>query len=419
MANAVNHDYTYRSEIGSTHVVRLLLFAFVVVCIFDPADQVFGVKVWLFVAIWVAALIVAFSAPDKIYVPIGLLLCVLLFTTVPLISIVWYYLTNGTEPYAGFALMKGFLLISVAIVLVMNRVDVLPFFSATLTVLALMTIAILVSVQLAPGLLPILKNTGSETGLVLLGERSYANDSSFIFVNVVTSPLLVISIAYYFDRAMSEAAIRSKFIYASLTAINILAMLSVGSRNEAAAAILMPFLLWPLYTRRIARNECISLALLAVLSIPFIEKLRVLLNPAEFSNNIKLTLLGDYAAIFSKPLTLLFGQGLGAYYQWTTSGRPDFERTGENFYFNTELTYAELVRYFGLLGAAIVMALLLFPVAHGFFATTNTRRRALGVGFLGYLCMTATNPMLFSSTGMLCFSVLLADTFGASERSPV
>src|SRR4051794_8477632 len=134
MTNALDHGYANRSEIKTTYVVRLLVFAFVVVCIFDPADQVFGVKVWLFAAIWVAALIAAFSAPDKIYLPIGLLLCVLLFTTVPLISIVWYYLTSGTEPYAGFALMKSFLLVSVAIILVMNRVDVLPFFSATLTV---------------------------------------------------------------------------------------------------------------------------------------------------------------------------------------------------------------------------------------------------------------------------------------------
>ena len=55
-----------------------------------------------------------------------------------------------------------------------------------------------------------------------------------------------------------------------------------------------------------------SLALLAVLSISFIGKLRVLLkNPAEFSNHIKLALLGDYGAIFSNPLTLLFGQGQG------------------------------------------------------------------------------------------------------------
>jgi hypothetical protein len=418
MANALDHGYTNRSAIETTYVVRLLVFAFVVVCIFDPADQVFGVKIWLFVAIWVAALIAAFSAPDKMWLPTGLLLCVLLFTTVPLISIVWYYLTNGTEPYAGFALMKGFLLVSVAIVLVMNRVDVLPFFSAALTVLASMTIAIFVSLRLAPELFPILKNIGSETGLVLLSERSYGDDLFFTFINVVTSPLLAISIAYYFDRAMSGPAIRSKLIDAALAAISIIAMLLVGSRNEAAVALLMPFFLWPLYTRRIARNECISFGLLAVLSISFIEKLRVLLNPAEFSNNIKLTLLGDYGDIFSNPWTLLFGQGLGAYYQWTTSGRPDFEQTGENFYFNTELTYAELIRYSGLLGAGIIMALLLYPAAHGILAT-NTRRRALALGFLAYLCMSATNPLLFSSTGMLCFSVLLADTFGASERGPV
>ena len=77
-------------------------------------------------------------------------------------------------------------------------------------------------------------------------------------------------------------------------------------------------------------------------------------------------MLGDYAPIFSDLQTLLLGKGLGAYYRWSTSGRPEFELTGEYFYFNTELTYAELIRYFGLFGASIVILILLFPVAKAF-----------------------------------------------------
>ena len=126
-------------------------------------------------------------------------------------------------------------------------------------------------------------------------------------------------------------------------------------------------------------------------------------------------MLGDYAKIFSDPLTLILGQGLGAYYRWSTSGRPEFELTGENFYFNTEITYGEMVRYFGLPGAAIMVALLLFPVAHAFLTNTSTRQRALALGFLAYLGMSATNPLLLSSNGMLLFSVMLANTFQISN----
>ncbi len=192
-------------------------------------------------------------------------------------------------------------------------------------------------------------------------------------------------------------------------------MLLVGLRNSMAVALLLPFLLWPLYTRRVARNEFISLGALAILSLPFIGKLKGFLDPAEVSNNVKLTFLGDYARIFSDPATLLFGQGLGAYYRWSSAGQPDFAETGSNYYFITELTYAEMVRSFGLVGAAIMMTLLLLPVAQAFLVSTDRRRRALAVGFLAYLGMCVTNPMLFSSLGMLIFSALLANAFQTSD----
>ena len=404
------------AEYAKRALVRLPLLAFVIICVFDPADRILGAKVWVFVALWVATCIAGLLASDEICLPAGLLLSVLLFIIIPLLSILWYYLSDGTQPYAGFSLLKGFLLVSIAIVMVANRVDVLPFLSATLTILALMTVAILVALKLDPSLFAILRRIGSDTGLVVgLFVRSYGEASNFVQINVVTSPLLAISIPYYFDRAMSEPAVRSKLLYLALAAISVVGMLLVGSRNQAAAALLLTFLLWPLYTQHVARNMLMSLGALAVLALPFVGKLRIFLNPDELSNHIKLTLLGDYTRIFSDPLTLLLGQGLGAYYRWSTSGRPDFELTGENFYFNTEITYGEMVRYFGLPGAVFMVALLLFPVANAFLANTNARQRALALGFLAYLGMSATNPFLFSSNGMLLFSVMLANTFQISD----
>jgi hypothetical protein len=219
-------------------LLHILLCLFILVCVFDPADQVLGAKVWLFVAMWGATCAVVLSASDEMILRAGLLLCVLLFIAVPLLSILWYYITSGEQPYAGFGLLKGFPLVSVAIVMVVARVDVLPFLSATLTILALLIIVIFVAVGLEPGLFEALQRIGS---------------------------------------------------------------------------------------------------------------------------------------------------------------------------------YGELIRYFGLPDEAIMMALLLFPVAHAFFVNTNTRQRALAFGFLAYLGASAINPLLFSSTGMLIFSVVLADTFQTSN----
>lgn len=410
------------AEYAKRVLLRLPLLAFIVVCVFDPADKVLGIKVWLFVALWAATCVVGLLASDEISLPAGLLLSVLLFITIPMLSILWYYLSDGTLPYAGFGLLKSYLLVSLAVVLVINRVDVIPFLSGVLSVLALLTIAIFVVLLWRPELFLHLYFIGQESGVFLVGHRDYGHGLSFTQVMFATAPMLAISIPHYFDRAVNEPCGKSKLAYLALTAISIIGMLLVGLRNTMAIALLLPLLLWPLYTRRVVVNELISLGALTILCLPFIGKMKAFLDPAEVSNSVKLTFLGDYAKIFSDPTTLLFGKGLGAYYRWSSSGQPDFVETGMNYYFISELTYAEMIRWFGLVGAAIMMALLLLPVAQVFLVSKNRRRRGLAVGYLTYLGMSATNPTLFSSLGMLIFSALLANSFQASDvgesRSP-
>jgi hypothetical protein len=390
--------------------VRPLLVALVIVCVFDPADQILGVKVWLFATLWIVTLAVCFSSSREIHLPIGLLIYVLLFIGIPLLSIGWYYLANGEQPYHGFNFLKGYLLASLAVVLAVSRVDLVPILSAALAVLALVTIAIYVLLLLKPELFVPLYHLGENAGVMNLGKRIYG-DLVLTQVNLVTAPMLAISIPYYFDRAMTAHRTERKFIWFLLTAICIVGMLLTGLRNTIAVALLLPCILWPLYTRRAALNGIVVLGALAALALLSVEKLKVVLDPEALSNSVRLTLIGDYAQIFSEPMVLLFGQGLGAYHLWSTSGRTGFELTGENFYFNTELTYAEMIRYFGLPGAAIMVALLLYPVAHAFLRNADTRQRALALGFLAYLGMSASNPLLFSSSAVILLSALVANTF--------
>lgn len=412
MTMSIEQRYCYWAiGSGADVLTRVLLFAFILACVFDPADRVLGAKVWLFVALWGATLVASLWASERVRLPVDLLLLVSIFIVVPLLSIVRYYLVSGTEPYAGFALLKSYLFASLAIVLVASRIDIVPVFAGTLTVVAMLTIAISLLLRVYPPLFQVLHDMGVRAGNLVLFERSYSQNLAIMQVAFATAPMLAISIAYYFDGAMDAPTRRSGLMGFSLLAVNILGMFLVGLRNTMAVALLLPFFLWPLYTRLVARNMGISLGIMAVLSLPLIGKLKTLLNPAEQSNNVKLTFLQDYAAIFSNPGDLIFGQGLGAYYRWSSSGQPEFETTGANFYFITELTYAEMIRSFGLVGALIMMALLLYPVASAFRSASGSRRRALAMGFLAYLGMSATNPLLFSSSGMLIWTVLLADSF--------
>ena len=395
----------------ASFVARALIFAFIFVCVFDPADWVLGLKVWIFLALWPATFAVIVLARGRVQLPVDLLIIALLFILIPLLSIVWYYLASGVEPYAGFALLKSYLFVSLAFILFINQTDVIPVLSAALTVVALLTIAISVVMSLDPEMFLPLHNWGEHTGIYLVSYRSYGDGLLFTQVAFATAPMLTTSISYYFDRAISGAEKRPRLAYWVLTMLGIIGMLLVGLRNTMAVALLLPSCLWPLYTRRPGRNALISLAVLIVLCIPFAGKLRAFLNPAELSNNTKLTFLGDYASILSDPVNLIFGQGLGAFYKWSTSGLPDFETTGSNFYFISELTYPEMIRSFGLVGATIMLALLLYPVGRAFLTKSGTAQRAQAIGFLAYLGMSATNPLLFSSSGMLIWSALLVATF--------
>lgn len=397
-------------------IARALLFAFIISCVFDPADHVLGLKVWIFVALWVATLIVGFLASDRIQLPVDLLIIVLMFIAIPILSIAWYYFTSGVQPYAGFLLVKSYLLASLAFVLFINQTDIVPVLSAALTVLALLTITIFAALWFDPDVFLPLHEMGENTGIFSISHRTYGAGLSFTQIAFATAPMLAISISHYFDRAMS-ASHRARLAYLVLAMLSIIGMFLVGLRNTMAVALLLPFFLWPLYTRRPGRNAVISLAALITMSLPFLGKLRAFLNPAELSNNTKLTFLADYASIFSDPVNFIFGQGLGAFYKWSTSGLPEFETTGSNFYFISELTYPEMIRSFGLVGAAIMLALVLYPVGRAFLTKASPTQRAHATGFLAYLGMSATNPLLFSSSGILIWTALLVEAFRGGAKS--
>src|SRR5690606_31660013 len=93
----------------------MLLFAlviFLLTCVFDPADRLFGLKVQLFLACWFIVALYALQAPGVMRLHTGLLVYVLLFLLIPTASIAWYVFWSGGGPFAGFQLLKGYLLVT-------------------------------------------------------------------------------------------------------------------------------------------------------------------------------------------------------------------------------------------------------------------------------------------------------------------
>ena len=400
------HTHGHDANIGSQGFIGFVLFLFLVSCVFDPADKVLGLKVWLFMTGWCITLFACIASRKQIGAPLGLWIYTVIFVLIPTLSIVRFWLFGESSYSAGFSLLKGYLLITLAPMLVLNRIDLLPRLCAVLTVLAVAIIGFFIAVELLPGFYAVVYVLGGSTGIVFIGSREYGADVSLDQVYFVTSPMLVMAIAYYFSRARLAVKTHMRIAFYALVLIDVVGMLLAGTRNNIFAALLLPLALFLLHVKSKLVAVIFGIAVMAILGVIFNEALRAFLDPTEISNSVKLALLADYGRIFSDPVSLIFGQGLGAYNEWE----------GRGYFYVTELTYLEVIRNFGVFGALVIFGLLLVPVVHPFLANRSLSEKAMATGFFFFLLMCTSNPNLFSSMGILILSVALANMFMRDRR---
>src|SRR5437588_11566856 len=79
-------------------ILRALFLLFVLICVFDPANAIVGGKVEMFVALWCVAGLLVFTGRSA-SLPAALTIHVLTFVAIPLFSILWYYIINGSSPF--------------------------------------------------------------------------------------------------------------------------------------------------------------------------------------------------------------------------------------------------------------------------------------------------------------------------------
>ena len=395
------HGTTHDTRDILPRLLNFCLLLFLLTCVFDPADKVLSGKVYIFVLCWAVTLALWLSSREPATVPRGLLMYTLLFVLVPLYSIVWYWVTNGSARFEGFSMLKGYVLITLALMLVLSRTDLLRMLCAVLTVLAAAIIGVFIAVQMMPELLPVMYVFGRQTDMVSVAIRDYGSGLRLLHVYFATSPMLAISIAYYFDRARSAQRGGKALLVWALVVINVLGMLLAGTRNNILVSVLLPVALIFYYAKNKAIGAFVSIAAVVALAMVFARELGVFFNPLEASNSTKLAMLDNYMRMFSDPVTLIFGRGLGAYEDWE----------GRAVKYVTELTYLEMIRNFGLIGALVMLGLLFFPVWRVFAMDQSRTNKAIAIGFVFYLGMCASNPNLFSSMGILILSVMLSAVF--------
>ena len=143
-----------------------------------------------------------------------------------------------------------------------------------------------------------------------------------------------------------------------------------------------------------------------VAAVAFIQRstIQAMMSPDDVSNAVKIHFIRDYILLLSEPKTFLLGQGLGAAFNSTERGHVTI----------SEVTYMDLLRSYGVLFGVPMLLGLLYPLRR----LANHRWKSVHFLYLGYavyLYLCTANPLLVSSSGMLVFSIVLAQTFSVSQ----
>ena len=389
---------TNDSSVTSNRFATVLFFLFVLITLFDPMDKLLGIKVEFFSFCMFLMIITFIKSNFKIKLPIFLIIIVTLLLFIPLQSILYYFLINGDPRYAGFSLFKSHLFCLICFYIYVYRIDSFKHITYALNILAISIVFLFSLANLFPEMTSSLDQFGNRFEIFDIDTgRNYGGNLSFYQMYFYTSSMLVISIGCYFNKIFSDGFSIKVFL---ILLINIIAMFLAGSRNNMIISIILPIFLIFQYSNK--RNKILIFILFGILiSIFFIffkGEFFFLFDPNEKSNFSKLTTLKDYLEIFSSDVrSLIFGKGLGSYQTW--SNRSDS--------FMTELIYLEIIRSYGVFIGFILITIMFYPLLLS-KNIKNFNHRWVFFPYFFYLIMTATNPLFFSSMGMLFFSAYIS-----------
>lgn len=389
----------------SNRSIRFLFFSFVLLTLFDPMDELIGLKVPMFCLCMFLCFITLTNPKFKLKFPMSMIIVIFLLILIPLQSIFFYYLNNGSPKYEGWLLFKAYLFSTLSIFIYVYRIDAFKYIAYALNFLAIAILSLSLTIIIFPEYTLPLYHFGNKYVIFSIDlARSYGGDQTYFQAYFVTSSMLVISIGYYFNKIVKEGvSIRSLLILF----INILAMFLAGTRNNMIISFILPFALWLQFTNKKLFLSILFFIIFFVFLIKFKSEIFLFFSAIEPSNSTKLKTLYHYLEIFSSDtIGLIFGQGIGSYETW-----PD---RGEKFI--TELTYFEIIRSYGIFIGLILIFLMFLPLIKTTFIK-NFKDRFIFFPYLCYLIMSATNPLFFSSMGMLFFSAYIASLYLNDNRN--
>ncbi len=359
-----------------------ILMLLVFILIFDPTNKIFHAKELFFIILSFFFACFVFFKNESIEVNYEIILLVFLFSLiVPFYSFFMGVLTdiNFSLEFALSQIKSLILFFTViALVLVPNNFE--RYFIFTLIALAVFILftyfGFLLEIKFVISYVSWLV---TDIQAALIGPRSFGKfDITMVYYK--TAPLLVFPVAYIFSKKINISTFFILFIVLAAFFVS-------GTRANMFVAILMFFLFVFLKVNYIFKLLFVAFffSFLVVFLPGIVDNF---LNPSEVSNTIKIQHIKSYFHYFlDNPILFVFGSGLGSGFY--SSGVDEIVQ-------QTELVYLDILRTHGVVFLLVVLFVLFYP----FFKMLKLNHFK-AFGYLFYLIIAGTNPLLFSSTGML------------------
>ncbi len=360
-----------------------MLFLFILVLMLDPTSTILHIKDKVFIV--VVAYNIVFFRPSFRYLPH----IMLVFAAVTCSLVSGMLQGNGVDMDEALAVYKAFA--PLILLLWVHHYDFIRLSLAPAIITALVVCAIYWLCSTYEWMDDVIyKFMRAHDDTVMMSHR-YLLGVKIFGVYYKSFVALTFVLFYYYYKIYNDR----KRWYLTIFPVAILtfAFLVSGTR----ATMLLPFFVIALVGYRsigqLRQWKYAFYPLLALFAVAFIVMIVVFASErGEASNIVKYGHLTSYMQLFEQhPLYMLVGQGIGT--RFYTIG---FHR----FTFVTEWTYLELLRRYGLFSILILFTVL-FPLKQMWQHRRNSFCFGLMGTYVAYLLMAGTNPLLFSSTGMI------------------
>lgn len=380
-------------------IVNIITTLFVFVLVLDPADVLFLLKLPLFVLLLILCTI-AYKQINTIGITSLLIIYGICITT----SLIGFFRDTSISPSFAIGIYKGFIMFF--LILYASKLRVLEKLYFPIFLSAIVVTVIYVSTFFFPAIevfmYGLTQNENSPIP-IMISRRMFVG-VTFNTVFYKTSPLAILVAGIFLYKLFNH---EKKFWLNLTMSVSALGLLFIGGTRMnmlTALAILGSVIiqrLWMSSKGKIVAILCsfFGSLLMGIILLMFIG------DKGEQSLEVKAVLSkAFYNEVDKDPSMLIFGQGPGA----------TFDSLGirGSRAVQSELTYQDLIRWFGFPLMIIIMLIYIYPI----WIICKKRSKlkyatVLSVAYILYLIVAGTNPLLITSTGLLAMLVMYSYAF--------